>query len=204
MKRTLFSVAVFLSLLGVLPQPDAAAFSRGTDIVPVAPTTQIVGVPAANPLDATVRIEVKGKAGETFALMVALRDLTGELVLDPVTGLPVVMWLPGLTVPVEGCWSQTYGFVALATALPNLSLEAVAVPVGGLTPPTGSVLSWRCRLSSATFLPGSAPAAFSSQAVMVPGVVGTFLSTSLAAPDPVNPNVYFLAENGPGGVYPIG
>lgn len=204
MKRTLFSVAIFLSLLGVLPFGDVAAVSRGVDVVPISPTTRIVGVPATNPADAVVRIEVKGKAGEAFALMVALRDLAGELVIDPGTGQPVVMWLQGLTIPAEGCWSQTYGFMALSLALPNLALEAVAVPEGGVPSPTGSVLSWQCALSSATFAPGAAPAPFSSTSGTVPGISGTFLSTTLSAPDPLSPNVYFLAENGPGGVYPIG
>lgn len=204
MKRTLFSVAIFLSLLGVLPFGDVAAVSRGVDVVPISPTTRIVGVPSTNPADSVVRIEVKGKAGETFALMVALRDLTGALVTDPVTGQPVVMWLQGLTIPAEGCWSQTYGFMALSLALPNLALEAVAVPESDVPSPTGSVLSWRCALSSATFAPGTEPDPFSSAPVTVPGVSGTFLSTTLSAPDPVAPNVYFLAENGPGGVYPIG
>jgi hypothetical protein len=195
---------VFLSLLGVLPHGDVSAVSRGVDVVPATPTTRIIGIPAANPLDATVRIEVKGKAGEAFSLMVALRDLAGDLVVDPVTGLPVVVWLHGLTVPAEGCWSQTYGFLALSLALPDLVLEAVAIPAGGPSAPVGAVLSWRCELSSATFLPSAAPLPFSSQYVTVPGVTGTFLSTTLSAQDPLNPNVYFLAENGPGGVYPIG
>lgn len=204
MKRMLFSVAVFLSLLGVLPSGDVAAVSRGVDVVPACPTTRIVGVPAANPADATVRIEVKGKPGEAFALMVALRDLSGEFVIDPATGQPVVMWLQGLMIPAEGCWSQTYGFMALSLALPDHALEAVAVPTGAGPPTSGSVLSWRCTLTSGTFPPASAPVPFASAPVTVPGVSGTFLSTTLSAPDPIAPNVYFLAENGPGGVYPIG
>jgi hypothetical protein len=179
---------------------DVAAGLRGKDIVPLAPVFRIVGV-AENPVgDSSIRLEAKGAPGSSFTVILTARDMNGAFLLDPL-GNPIIIELPGLVIGANGCWDQSFNVLALSLGMPDFVIEGAAIPLGNVQ---GHILSWRTALRAVTYSPGAEPPLLSSSIVEVPGVVGQYQTTTLAVPDPLVPGLFHLAENGPGGVYPIG
>ncbi len=179
---------------------DVVAAARTKDVVPLAPTFRIVpevGDPAAN---SAIRMEAKGAPGASFTLVLTARDLAGVLLLDPF-GNPAVYVFPGMVVGANGCWSQSLNVLGISLGMPDYVIEGVVIPVGDVH---GHLLSWRTTLRAVTYAPGTAPPVLTTASVEVPGVEGSFTSSTLTIPDALVPDLYHLAENGPGGVYPIG
>jgi hypothetical protein len=133
-----------------------------------------------------------------------LRTPEGELMLDPTTGQPISTIIPGLVLPPSGVWSETHALTSLAAGMPDYVIEVAAIPT--VFTPGAHVLSWTCSISSESS-GGVAPPSFESQWVEVPGVAGVFLSTFVSTSvvgGGTEALLYLMAENGPGGVYPIG
>lgn len=198
---------VFLSLCSVLlvafvstGSGDVAAAERARDIVPISPAFRIVAEPSNPASNSAIRLEAKGKPGSTFTAVLTARDMGGNLILDPF-GNPAIYVFPGLSLGASGCWSQSLNVLGLSLGMPDYVIEGAAIPDNEAD---GHLLSWRSVLRSVTYAPGAAPPLLSTATVEVPGVAGSFTSSTLAIPDASVPNLYHLAENGPGGVYPIG
>lgn len=179
-----------------------AAAARGEDAVPLTPSTRIV--PVAGGAGPVLRLDVAGPAGTPFTLVYVFRRPDGVPLIDPDTNLPCVGVLPGLAVPSGGTWSQSFAMSALTFGLPDYDIEVLAVPV--FPPPGGGVLlSWKSALRNVFVGPADpAPPAVAEAWTTVPGLSGQFPVSVVSFADPTIAGLYHLAENGPGGVYPIG